>query len=496
MVEETTEEVKAHLLRFDVHTPQGEITQPEGFVSSLVELLYELKYEPFKDDNEGKKIATFYRTKRGDTKGMRVFPLDPFEKNSKPEPEDLEEKLDEFFVLGRDQAKKRKTAHAIANSIVGIEINKTETRLAVPLGKGLAAIQNDRGIGGHHNPWNIGEAITEFYEIGYLSASKVEREVNFSPPQERWLRSAEWRTSEDAVLGGIDASFTSLYHGALTKKPDTGTADRYLPRRFGEINPFLWFVRTWDNLNNDAWVKALPARQWTDWATAVLRLALGLGNLWIIRWYSEIAKSILLSDEQTDWTELLKRVDSTPLIPWIPSTQKITERNVWPDLNKQILRYTDLRVALKNALEALTDKETTVEEFFKLSSANQNVREDFEMAMQSEKSKQARDFVRYALQARQEENINADYYGLLKRRGGKLNAQYTIVEPGTELIAVIASLNSEEPSSETSLKQVTQSLRLLGLKWDRKELIQLLQEAGLVKGSPDADEGVIVRTAY
>jgi len=495
VVEKSFEGVKAQLLLFDVHKPQGAITQPEGYVSSLVELLYELKYEPFREEQEEKTIAAVYRTANQDTKNLRAFPLDPFEKNSKPEPEDLVAKLDDLFVLERDPTKKMKAAKGIANSIVGIEIDDTENRLAVPLSRGLAAIQNRPGIGWHHGAWNLGEAIAEFYEIGFLSQGKDKTEKEFCSPQERWKRSVERRTAEDPVLSAIDESYTSLYHGKLTERSVKGTAQRLDYREFGEINPFLWFVETWDNLNNEAWVDALPARQWTDWATAVLRLSLGLGYLWIVRWYSEIARNILLN-EPANWIELIKKIDTNPLIPKISSTQNISDRHVWGQLEGQLLQYKKLHDAVENTLKDFADEETTVEEFFENISESTAVSEEFENAMNSNNSKQARDFVRYTLRTRQEKNINADHYGLLKARGGKGNKQYTILEPGTELIAVLASLTSPGPNSETSLKQVNNSLRQLGLKWDRKELIQMLQAAGLVKGSPDADEGVIVRTAY
>jgi hypothetical protein len=100
--------------------------------------------------------------------------------------------------------------------------------------------------------------------------------------------------------------------------------------------------------------------------------------------------------------------------------------------------------------------------------------------------------IRYSLMVRDESGPYADHYGILRSRGSR----YLIPDPGTEWIAVVASLCCPGPSSQTDLGEVMRSLRELGLRPELSEVVNLLERAGLARGSADADQGVIVESAF
>ena len=70
------------------------------------------------------------------------------------------------------------------------------------------------------------------------------------------------------------------------------------------------------------------------------------------------------------------------------------------------------------------------------------------------------------------------------------------VDPGTEWIAVVASLACGAPGQESNVRNVMDSLAELGMQPELNDLIALLERAGLARGSADADQAVIVHSAF
>ena len=100
--------------------------------------------------------------------------------------------------------------------------------------------------------------------------------------------------------------------------------------------------------------------------------------------------------------------------------------------------------------------------------------------------------IRYALLCRDPFGKNADYYGLMRKRG----TRYTVVSPSTEWLVVIASLAAAMPGDEVHLEDVIQALDRMGLKPDYTTLINEVERAGLGRGSHDADEAISIATAF
>jgi hypothetical protein len=99
--------------------------------------------------------------------------------------------------------------------------------------------------------------------------------------------------------------------------------------------------------------------------------------------------------------------------------------------------------------------------------------------------------VRYALMVRPETGPFKDHYGLLRARG-----RYLVIDPGTEWVTVMASLSCPSPGTQTDVASLMTSLAELGLRPELGDLIRLLERAGLAHGSADADQGVVVQSAF
>ena len=93
---------------------------------------------------------------------------------------------------------------------------------------------------------------------------------------------------------------------------------------------------------------------------------------------------------------------------------------------------------------------------------------------------------------RDESGPFADHYGLLRTRGRSA----LVVEPGIEWAALVASLACGSPGAIRDVAAVLRSLRALGVSPETRDLISLLEKAGLTRGSADADSGLEVHSAY
>ena len=88
-----------------------------------------------------------------------------------------------------------------------------------------------------------------------------------------------------------------------------------------------------------------------------------------------------------------------------------------------------------------------------------------------------------------------DYYGMLSKRG-RGTAVYRILDPSTEVLAVIASLARHSPHMDAQLGDVRRELSRLGLRPLAGDLAEKLETAGLCSKLADADDSVPVRCAF
>lgn len=254
--------------------------------------------------------------------------------------------------------------------------------------------------------------------------------------------------------------------------------------------PFGWFYRSWNTLTEEAWVRALPPRVWIDWATAVMRMALGFSYLWEAQWYERLARLTLGGELRPD-ADLGSLVGSVhEVLPWRPRSESISIRDVVSPMKARIGRGVAVRDVLKGRISA-TDATGALNELRGLAE-DDHVRGELQAALATTSTKNVWEAVRYALAARSESGAQADFYGILRNAG----TRYAVVEPGTEWTALMAALAAERPNDHCTVGDVRNQLASLGLHPDLSELIGLLEVAGLARGSADADQAVEVQSPY
>jgi|GEM_PF-3204748 len=391
-------------------------------------------------------------------------------------------------------------AEAITASLLGIRSKQARRRPATPLSPNIGLLQNRIGIMAKARPQNISEIIEEMYRLGAASGPESVTETDSACG--RLGRAAARRLDSDDFLRTIDEAVRlgifpqeKVNRRAVGEEGAVTHRENCLPPN----NPFVWFHRSWSRLTSDVWVDALPARRWADWATAVLRTAIGFGFLWEMYWYESIARHILgvgrtgAADHSlaTIWVSTRAR----PVMDWEPSSSSVERRDVSSSMKALVEKGVAIRLVLDEMIGE--DSEETVDEAVRRLAGDSDARDDLERALQREggatgSAKNFWEAVRYSLGIRDESGSFPDYYGVLRKRGRR----YLLIDPETEWVAVIASLTCGIPSDRSTLREVRNELSCLGLQPSVSELVLQLERAGLARSSPDADDAVYVEAAY
>ncbi len=480
---------RASDLYLDIHNPQY-MPRGEVLVSELAALKYEV--DDFGDysgtDVEGRAYRALARPK---DRRVHTVPTDPYAPSSPNDPEAWKAALVDAGLVCEGTS--GPAAQVLSASIAGLESRGGKGQSATPMTPGLALLQARRGVVGVTGPYNVAPAIERMYTLGG-SCPPVE-DPGFSAA-DQWIRATEGRLEADPLLRLLDTAAKEALLRNFSRKeggpPNGGAA----PRNpcLGPNTPFSWFRVSWDRLTSPEWVKALPARTWTDWAMAVIRGGLAFGYLWEIRWYQTIAKLVLRGGDELQevgWADLVAMANHQgPLLKWLDQTQPVSLRDVASSLKDTCTTYAALSEEVKTTFKKANDE--AVGQSLLRASRDPEKRARFNEALQPSSNKNCHELLRAILVVGDEQGRYADHYGLLE----KIGQRWSVVNPGTEWVAVVASLSMDEPKSSSTLNEVSASLKKLGLQPSNQELTKYLELAGLARGAPDADGAVVVRGAF
>lgn len=431
------------------------------------------------------------RAKTAGSKGYRFLSQGPAPAveitgpDTQPERIELAERLTSLGA--RTLASKEDLANATIDAVTGVSTASGKAIPASPLTPYLALAQDLGGSLNASNPPDIGQALESMYVMGRECPDETSRQSM----GELWLKAAEVRLAQDPVLNVIDGALSQLDPLSSFERHDkpSALAAGGWAGRFPN-SPFGWLNAHWRSLTSPSWVEALPPRVWTDWSTMVLRTGLAFGYLWEAKWYESIGRALMRTEPIT----ALPTTDKENLLPWPPSRLPVKARNVKGEIRQLVSRGVQVREVLLEGLgrDALPDPVESLEDLRNNPEARIAVREALSSQSTTRSSKNTYETVIYSLQQRSKDAASTDYYGFLRHHG----TRYSVVAPGTEWIAVIASLACSGPGGETNVGRLMSSLEQLGLRPELQEIVRALESAGLAEGSADADHGVRVRSAF
>lgn len=466
---------QSRLLALPLNRPQY-VPASEVLVSSLVWGLGKWRYQD--DEVRGSRFLG-----RGEAKkGIRT--------TAPSSPEEISGFASHLRGGGlQTEASDKILVDAVVNGITGVTSKKAKAIPVSPMTTHLALSQSLRGVLGANNPPDIGGILESMFLMGTPRGEAVD--TRQSPMAEMWVRAASLRVEGDPVLRAADAAMAQTLR--LEGRSPEGGASRDSHTAWAQAfatSPFGWLHRNWQKLTTDEWVGALPPRVWTDWCTTLLRMGMAFGFLFENRWYEAVGRSALI---ESDVTEPALGMD-TPLLPWAGSRLPVSSRNVKPEIRRIVGCGVLVRAVLSEHFGsdfAAVELTRALEECQRDHHLRDRVREAMSGRPWPGSCKNMYETILYSLQQRDAPS-EIDYYGLLRRHGNR----FSVIQPGTEWIAVVASLACDAPGGETNVGKVLSSLSDLGLRPELMEVVKALEAAGLAQGSADADHGVRVRSAY
>jgi hypothetical protein len=393
-------------------------------------------------------------------------------------------------------------AAALKESLKGVQIrhSKIQRGAVVPMSTAMALLQNSRGVLGKGGPSNFGLILEQMYSLGNGYSNDASAAALL-------VRAFDLQENNDVLIRALSSAVTNgIIDGRNIVESNRATHNPVSPSFLapGSSSPFGWFAEVWPRLTSDAWVSALPARRWIDWATTVLRLSFGLGILWESKWYEELGREILsegLGDIDPD--RIIKNVNSRSLMTWHSRGTEERGRNVQQEIRSTLTIGYHVKSIVTEVVSNVSGLESAGMAEVTSALRNPDVikkltqQKKLSFAQTNKSSLQHRwDAVESCLTTRNTLGGNEiDHYGLLIAKGNK-NARFRIVEPSTEVMAVIGSLSNYMPDGECRIGDVKRNLRSLGLRPALSELVNALEGAGLCRRTADADESAVVRSAF
>jgi len=431
-------------------------------------------------DPSGRKIGLQYRGVEKTGKKVKI----QFSEPSSEHYEEISKRLQSLGVVGASE--QNLGAKALVESILGVKPKRTKFYPASPMSPSLALLQNPEGIHATENPPPTAGILESIFQLGAPNGST-------STLAGLWLEAAEHRLELDPFLRALDTVVDECFFEnkrKLKEKNAITIAQEY--RQLTYNSPFSWFHASWVRLTSKEWVAALPARVWTDWATTLLRSGYGLAFLWESAWFESIAKSLVAGSGNT---VLRVRENMEPTLPWKFSRQTLEIRDLTSRLRTRTHIASKTRTALESWLEIEGRNELSADEALGLMALDSDLVDRLKGILTTKPLRTDNvnlyEAIRYSLLTRETNELATDHYGFLRPAG-----RYLYADPGIEWISVVASLSSAKPSSSTHLGEVMRNLSMAGAKPDPRDLVLLLERAGLARGSADADHGVVVETAF
>lgn len=407
-------------------------------------------------------------------------------------------------TLALQQGDVEKATEILVEDLVGNVPPKAHSRAVIPFNAHVALMQDSRGMLGVDNPPNLALVIQRMFVLGGGKGGAAQHLAQafthiYDQGQDDWLEKA----TETMVPNEIALAASEL----LKKQSDCEQGRERPPDWLRDIpSPFRWFAASWQNLMDNDWKDKMPRRRWVDWATCVLRTALGTGYMFEMSFYYRLVLSLTSDDTPRDAAEKILGTAVT-FFPW-ESFASISTRDVASRMNKTCDRGMACRSLLQDWIvdnpepcpsPLLYLDADGLARWIKdardwLASSDKDAHRDAmrQAIAGAAEAKNMRETISYSLVDRGKAGVSEDLYSLLNKRGPR----YTVVEPGQEWLVVVSSLQAKNAGGRTRVVDVIGALEELGVKTGYNTIVRELERAGLARTSHDADDAIEVVAAF
>jgi hypothetical protein len=443
-----------------------------------------------------------------------------------------EEVRSQFARRGIDVPRPEAFAAAIADELLTRTESSSQKRAvkaAIPITPITAVLQNQPGILGTARENDYGDAVERIYAIG--------RQLSGDPTDSgagcRLQDALAVRMSTDTRMQAVDAAEVAALASALDKDTTDiqysqvqGRVDfsgsvasrSFQPLdsdqlsvidelgSFGGAPCFVWFYESWKKLTDPTWHRMIPHRRWIDWLVAVTRLAIGSAylfrELWVIRASRLVLNQSIGASEVG--SQLAAEFATQPFLQWVDRSQNsLSQRDVFPEMRSIIRTGVSLRKLIdEEPFKSALDGDFTVEKLLLVVRQDQKLNDklfetltsprlDLRMKVVQPIHNTVRDALIDRTASKDSTTRNSeDFYALMRTHD-----DITVIDPSSEVVALLATLACNEPDGITNLGDVKRQFQRVGLEPSQTEVRYLLERAGLCRAEADASLQVSVSSA-
>jgi hypothetical protein len=439
---------------------------------------------------------------------------------------ELESKLKENnFVYNKTAS----FSEAVFDSLEGIIAPKSVGSSSIPFSLGTALLQDQVGGLKKPSPFNLPGSLNKIYCFGNLKADQPRAsELLFNEVKKPYENQPILNIISDSVLNGItplkklDIDKDSLEPSGKPTDPEVipkwlDKLDKRKEESINGSNPFLWFYESWNRLldKNNNYKSKLSARRYTDWIQCIARTGLIFSHLWCDLFYIKTAdglKNIINESDENKHEQLLEKLEKTlyslnlfEYFTWKSSGLKpidikikykefardgLLKRKAIENLTKEMegegILINNDEDGLKNWLKKAKDyliKHGSAKDNFNFTLNNTDTPSGLSNRVF---------FYRYSIRCREKIGMNSDLYYV----GEEDNNHWLYINPSAEWLVVISQLSKDKVNDKTRLKDVMQSIKLLGINASKSIVSKKLEQIGLCTLKEDADEGLEIFNGF
>ena len=405
-----------------------------------------------------------------------------------------------------DQETAEKVARIFLHDLLGNVPARAVSRSIVPFNAFTALMQDPPGMVGAENPPNFALMMQRMFVLGNGQGDAARlladayKWVNQNHKND-WITNATSTITPDEVY---IAAASLLTDNDADAEPNFNTT---LPAWLvHEQTPFSWFANAWGNLMQGKWKEKMPRRRWVDWASCILRTALGAGYVFELNFYYQLVLALTNDMAEGDAAEkALSR--HTNFFTW-DAFSSVSTRDVASRIRKICERGTACRAFIQNQAGE-DDPCPKPFDYFDDPKGPEHWIRDARVWLGDDEAKQervrqaiagarnrtannAQETINFALLDRGDKGGNEDLYSLIRKRGRR----YSVVEPGQEWFVVVASMQASDASEATRVADVVVALDAIGVTTGYKTIVNELERVGLARTSHDADDAIEVAAAF
>jgi hypothetical protein len=411
--------------------------------------------------------------------------------------------LSESLGLPNQEAAER-AARIFLHDLVGNVPAKAVSRSIVPFNAFAALMQDPPGMVGAKNPPNFALMMRRMFALGNGEGDAA----RLLADAYRWVNGNhknDWITKATSTI-----TPTELHDAAASLLTDTAVVSEFnaeIPAWLvHERTPFSWFANAWGNLMRGKWKERMPHRRWVDWASCILRTALGAGYVFELNFYYQLVLALTNDMAEADAAgRALSR--HTNFFTW-DAFSSVSTRDVASRIKKICQRGTACRAFIQDQAadedpcprpyDYIADPvgpENWIRDARAWLGNDDAKRERVRQAIAGARNRtanNAQETINFALLDRGDQGGNEDLYSLIRKRGRR----YSVVEPGQEWFVVIASMQASDAREATRVADVVAALDAIGITTGYNTIVNELERAGLARTSHDADDAIEVAAAF